>query len=279
MGPRIRAVLREPLLQFLAIGAALFLLFAWRGGDRAGRIVITRAQVEHLRSGFTSASNRPPTDKELDELIEEHVREELAVREAQALGLDRDDTVVRQRLRQKLEFVGESAEPSVPTDTELQAWLTSHADRYRQGPRFAFRQVGVRGSDGSADADAQARRLLARLASKGPEASLEGLGDLKMLPADVDLAPRSEVERLFGTVFADALADLPLGQWSGPVASSFGQHVVFVLQREAEREPVLADARGAVQRDFLAERKARQLDAMYRELRERYRVVIEKEAK
>ena len=149
----------------------------------------------------------------------------------------------------------------------------SHADRYRQGPRFAFRQVGFRGDA----AEAQARRLLARLASAGPDASLDGLGDLKMLPADVDLAPRSEVERLFGTVFADALPGLPLGQWSGPVPSSFGMHVVLVRKREAEREPVLEDVRGIVQRELLAERKVRQLAAMERELRERYGVVIEKE--
>lgn len=275
MGSRIRALWREPLLHFLVIGAVLFLVYEWKGGDGADRVVITRAQIEHLRSGFTSASNRPPTDQELDGLIEEHVRDELAVREAQALGLDRDDTVLRQRLRQKLEFVAESAEPAVPTDAELQAWLTSHADRYREGPRFAFRQVGFRGSEGGADAEVRASRVLARLAGAGPDAPLDGLGDLKMLPADVDLAPRGEVERLFGTVFADALPELPLGQWSGPVPSSFGSHVVLVREREAEREPVLEDVRGAVQRELLAERKVLQLDAMYRELRERYRVVIE----
>ena len=275
MGPRIRALWREPLLHFLVTGAVLFLVYEWKGGDGADRVVITRAQIEHLRSGFTSASNRPPTDQELDGLIEEHVRDELAVREAQALGLDRDDTVLRQRLRQKLEFVAESAEPAVPTDAELQAWLTSHADRYREGPRFAFRQVGFRGSEGGADAEVRASRVLARLAGAGPDAPLDGLGDLKMLPADVDLAPRGEVERLFGTVFADALPELPLGQWSGPVPSSFGSHVVLVREREAEREPVLEDVRGAVQRELLAERKVLQLDAMYRELRERYRVVIE----
>jgi len=275
MGPRIRALWREPLLHFLVTGAVLFLVYEWKGGDGADRVVITRAQIEHLRSGFTSASNRPPTDQELDGLIEEHVRDELAVREAQALGLDRDDTVLRQRLRQKLEFVAESAEPAVPTDADLQAWLTSHADRYREGPRFAFRQVGFRGSEGGADAEVRASRVLARLAGAGPDAPLDGLGDLKMLPADVDLAPRGEVERLFGTVFADALPGLPLGQWSGPVPSSCGSHVVLVREREAEPEPVLEDVRGAVQRELLAERKVLQLDAMYRELRERYRVVIE----
>lgn len=275
MGPRLRALVREPLLQFLVIGAVLFVVFASRGDERAGRVVITHAQVEHLRTSFTNASQRPPTDQELEGLVEEHMRQELAVREAQALGLDRDDTLIRERLRQKLEFVAESAAPAVPTDEELQAWLTSHADRYRQGPRLTFRQVGVR----AADADAQARRLLARLAAAGPEARLEGLGDAKMLPAEVDRAPRGEVERLFGTLFANALSGLPLGQWSGPVESSFGLHVVLVRQREAEREPVLEEVRGEVQRDFLAERKAGQIDAMYRELRERYRVVIEKDTK
>jgi len=114
--------LREPLVQFLLIGAVLFIVFDLRGGDARGgqRIVVTPGQVDAVAAGFSRTWNRPPDDQELKAQLDEVVREEIAVREATALGLDRDDTVIRRRLRQKFEFAAEDAfDATPPTDTEL----------------------------------------------------------------------------------------------------------------------------------------------------------------
>ena len=122
---------REPLVQFLAIGALLFAIFLWRDGRGSGsnRIVITPGQVDTLVAGFARTWHRPPTESEFKALMDELLREEVATREAMALGLDRDDAVVRRRLRQKLEFVVEDTLEAVPpTDAELEAWLTAHPD-------------------------------------------------------------------------------------------------------------------------------------------------------
>ena len=140
-GPRLW---HEPLVHFLAIGALLFVVFHWGGGSRAGssRIVITPGQIDAIVAGFTRTWQRPPTEEELKGQLDEHVREEIATREAMALGLDRDDTVIQRRLRQKLEFMTEDAiEATPPTDAELQAWLDAHPDRFRLETEVAFRQV------------------------------------------------------------------------------------------------------------------------------------------
>ena len=131
-------VLREPLVHFLALGSLLFLFFAWRaGGSGAGsnRIVITPGHVERLASGFARTRQRPPTEAELKEMVDDHVKEEIAVREASAMGLDRDDTIIRRRLRQKLEFLVEDAvPPAPPTDAEVRAWVNTHPDAFGAAP-------------------------------------------------------------------------------------------------------------------------------------------------
>ena len=277
---RLKALLKEPLLHFVVIGAALFLWFEWSGGasgPASQRIVLTSGQIGHLALGYGKTWQRPPSEAELKGLIDDWVREELAVREAMAAGLDRDDTVIRRRLRQKFEFVAEDVDSaSPPTDAELSAWLARHADAFRIEPRVAFRQVFFNRERRGANAQADARRALARLQSTGTEAPIEGLGDATMLPQEVDPVPLPEVERAFGTAFAEQVGQLTPGQWAGPVESSFGLHLVLVRERTEGRLPDLTEVRAAVEREFLADRRKRQLASTYERLLAKYRVVIER---
>jgi parvulin-like peptidyl-prolyl isomerase len=274
-----RRWLREPLLHFLLIGAALFLFFSWTGGPGgpdSDRIVIGSGQVEHLAMGFARTWRRPPTQKELKGLIDEYVREEMATREARSMGLDREDTVIRRRLRQKLEFLVEDAAEAVPpTEAELQAWLDAHPEDYRREPQVAFRHVFL-SPDRRGDAvERDATRILRHLQARGPEADITQLGDSIMLPAELDLAPLTVVSRMFGAEFASRLADIEPGRWVGPVTSGYGLHLVFVRERLAGRAPELDDVREAVARDLLTSRRKKQLESMYERLLERYDVVID----
>ena len=167
----LKRLLREPLVHFLLLGGLLFLFFQWRGsgGPTSSRIVITPGLVEHLASGFGRTWQRPPTDAELKGLIDDYVKEEIATREAVGMGLDRDDTIIRRRLRQKLEFLVEDAASSAPpTDAELEAWLDKHPQSFRAEPQLAFRQVYVSPERRGASA-AEGRREAARPAPReGP---------------------------------------------------------------------------------------------------------------
>jgi hypothetical protein len=276
---RLRVLLREPLVHFLLIGAALFVFFSWTGGSGgldSNRIVIGPGQVEHLAVGFGRTWRRPPTPGELKGLVDDYVREEIATREARGMGLDRGDTVIRRRLRQKLEFLVEDAAEAVPpTDAELQKWLDAHPDTYRQEPQVAFRHVFLSPDRRGEDVEREAEALLRRLRSAGPDADIGHLGDSIMLPSEFELAPLPVASRMFGNEFAGRLTEIEPGQWTGPVPSGYGLHLVYVRERIEGRAPELANVRDAVARDLLTSRRREQLETMYERLLERYEVVID----
>jgi len=272
-------LLREPLVQFLLLGGFLFLYFEWMGGGSgpgSTRISITPGLVEHLASGFTRTWQRPPTDAEIKGLIDEYVKEEIATREATAMGLDRDDTIIRRRLRQKMEFLVEDAlDQAPPSDAELQAWLGQHPEAFRAEPQVALRQVYVSAERHGVSARPEADRLLARLRNAGPDARSDTLGDASLLPSELPLGPLSEVTRAFGTEFANTIDAIPPGQWTGPVQSPYGLHLVLVLERVAPASPTLAEIRPLIERELLAERRKTQLQALYERLLAKYTVAIE----
>jgi hypothetical protein len=278
----MRSLLREPLLHFLALGALLFLFFEWKGGGSgpgSTRIAITPGLVQHLAAGFARTWQRPPSEAELKGLVDEQVKEEIATREAIAMGLDRDDTVIRRRLRQKLEFLVEDAASSTPpTDAELEAWLKQHLESFRAEPQLALRQVYLNPQRRGASAVADAGKLLAQLRAGGKDALTDRLGDPSMLPTEQPLAPLREVARSFGDDFAQAVMKIEPGQWTGPVESPYGLHLVLVRERIASASPALAEIRPAVEREVLTERRKHDLDALYERLLQKYSVTIEKPA-
>lgn len=274
----MKRVLREPLVHFLLLGALLFLWFQWKGGASGpgtSRIVVTPGQVRNLASGYTKTWSRPPSEAELKGLIDEYVKEEIATREAMALGLDRDDTVIRQRLRQKLEFLsGDEAASAPPTDAEVEAWLKAHPDAFGGELSLSFRQVFVRADRGK-DAGQEAERTLSRLRAAGPGAASADLGDATMLPGEMASVALREVSAVFGDDFARRLADAPAGEWTGPLASSYGLHLVLVRERVEPEAPSLSAVRPLVTREILAERRKKELERLYERLLAKYDVTVE----
>jgi hypothetical protein len=268
-------LLREPLLHFLLLGALLFVAFDWIGGNRGteGRtIVVDDAVVSDIGQRFANARQRPATNEELKGLVEQWVRDELAYREGVALGLDRDDTVIRRRVRQKVDLLAEeSVRAAPPSDAELEAWLRTNADRYALPPVVAFEQVVIDAPPGT-PADAALQRARARLQAGEPA---EAVSTSRLLPATVPATPLDLVGRQFGSDFADALARLPLGEWRGPVRSGYGVHLVRVTERVPGQAPTLEAVRVAVARDFEKDRRDQAAAAFYAQLRSKYEVRVE----
>jgi hypothetical protein len=276
----MRRLLREPLLHFLLLGALLFLVYGLlqKNGSAAAadEIVVSAGQVEHLASGFAKTWQRPPTQAELGGLVDDWVREEIATREATALGLDKDDSVVRRRLRQKLEFLSEDiATQTEPSEAELGAYLQAHPDAFRIEPRFSFSQVYLDPAKHGEDLARDASRLLAQLQQAGAGAELSSLGDAIMLEPTLASASSSEIARQFGDEFAVKLAALAPGRWQGPIESGYGVHLVLVRERTEGRLPELADVREAVRREWANARRLEWNGKFYEELLKRYRVRIE----
>jgi len=269
----VRRWLREPLLHFLILGALLFGVYGWlRGGAQAtpAEIVVSRGQLQSLQAQFQRTRQRAPTPEELQGMVEGWVREEIFYREGIAMGLDRDDPVVRRRVAQKLEFVVDGAAPTPPTSAELQGWLAVHADRYSIEARYTLHQIyfDVARHGASLDADvAAAHRALA--AGQSPA------GDPTLLPPALERIALSEVKRVFGDGFADALNSLPPGGWQGPLRSSFGLHLVKLSAIEPARRATLDEVRAQVERDVVQARTADIGAAHYKKLRARYVVRVD----
>jgi len=274
-----RRLLAEPLVHFLALGGLLFLLWGEGGGADPSRrrIVVGPGQLDHILAAFNATWQRSPTQQELDGLIADHIKEEVLYREAVALGLDGDDTVVRRRMRQKMELMVTSLADAVePTQEQLEAWLREHPDRYRAETRLTLRQILFSRQKRSDAAEPDAVRELARLkAGAGAGGDLDGAGDSTLLPARMHEAPLSEVAGQFGSVFAQTVAALPLREWSGPIESGYGVHLVLLEARVERQVPSLAEVRDAVRRDWLDARIESMKEDAYRRLLATYDVRIE----
>jgi hypothetical protein len=276
----MKRILREPLVHFLLLGAGLFIaysLVAQPGNDGAPRkIVITQGQIDNLLTGFAKAWQRPPTAEEMAGLVRDLVREEVYCREAMAMGLEKDDTVIRRRLRQKLEFISDDiAALAEPTDADLNAYLQAHPDTFRVPQRFTFSQVYLNLEKHGESLARDAAELLAQLRHAGGNADVSALGDAFLLDGQFTNVPASEVGNQFGENFADQLSELTPGQWQGPVKSGYGVHLVLISERTEGRLPAVEEVRDDVRREWTNSQRLEANDKFYQDLLKRYSVSIE----
>jgi PPIC-type PPIASE domain len=271
----LRRVLREPLLHFLLIGLALFLYYGHvaPGNRDARRIVVGQAEVDDLVRQYQATWNRPPTPQELTGLVEAYVHDEILYREGQALGLDRDDAVIKRRVRQKMDVMSEEEiAHEAPTDADLSAYLQSRPDAFRLPAIVSFEQILVGTTEPSGELE---RKIVAARRALEGGATPATFGQPTMLPARVNEAGLDDVAREFGEPFARQLLTAPLGHWSGPITSGFGAHLVRVSALKPAELPPLQVVRTAVAREWENDQRRRALDGNYRKLRLRYDVVIE----
>jgi hypothetical protein len=276
---QMKRFIREPLVQFLVLGALLFVIGGLRDDGGSGtlndRIAITPGHIDRFIAGFELTWQRPPTPGELEGLIDQYIDEEILYREALAMGLDRDDEMVRRRMAQKLEFLTRDLiDAAEPPDEALQEYLDANLDRYRHQPRFSFVQVYLSEDRRGAGINADAARILEQLRAR-PGADPSSLGDALSLPAAMADAYPHQIGAVFGSIFAENLAVLEVGSWQGPVRSGYGIHLVRIDERVDGRAASLDEVRDVVRRDFMSQRRSESNDSLMRQLRERYTVIVE----
>jgi len=249
----IARVIRDPLLHFLALGAALFALYAAvnPGSAGAGRhILVDEGQVATLAARFARVWNRQPSQAELQRLVDDYVTEEIYYREALALGLDSDDAVIRRRLRQKMEIFGDSAAALLePAEAVLEDYLRASPERYRRDDVYSFRQVYFRTDRPAAELDAVIEQ-----AAQDLQNGLAVAGDVSLLETEFTRISAAGVANKFGAGFAQQLDKLTPGIWSEPLQSGFGVHFVLLGERIAGEVPPLAEIREQVERDWRYDR-------------------------
>ena len=275
-------IFKEPLVHFLLIAAGIFLISELFSGvnssesSQQDEILITQAQIKMISKGFEKTWQRPPSKQELESAIEVYIREEVFYREALAMGLDRNDGIVRRRLSQKIQFLTEDlASLEEPEDTILNAFLTTHADDYLRPARFSFKQVFLNTSKRGASAQTDAANLLKQL--KKNDRNAAELGDSLMVAHQFTDVAEHDVSRSLGDDFLKAITTTPKGSWQGPVKSGFGLHLVRIDNREQQMQAELSEVRDAVLRDWKSEKLKLTNEAVYNSMRSQYKISVESE--
>lgn len=273
----MRKLFSEPLIHFLALGVLIFVLYGWLNRDVPGEeeIVVTRGQQEHLINIFARTWQRPPTEAEFQGLLQDYIREEIAYREGVAMGLDEGDTVIRRRMRQKLELLtDEIVSVSEPGDEALAAFLRDNLEKFRIEARFDLRHIYLSPERRGASARTDAREMLAQLQAE-PDAEWAAMGDPLTLGDEFRGVRPSDLQRQFGSQFGQQVLNVPAGSWQGPIESGFGLHLVYVDNFVPARDPPLDEVRQQVRTEWFAQRRLSATYELYERLAERYIIEIE----
>lgn len=272
------ALLREPLLQFIVLGAILFGLFHLVDREKAeapARIVISSARIANLADGFARTWRRPPGKEELQGLVDDYIRDEVFYREGRAAGLDRDDVIIRRRVRQKMEFLAEDMSAPEPSEEQLAAYLKANPERFRTEDRLTFQQVFLSAARRGRAIDDDSKQVANALDRAEAAVDKTALGDPFLLGEEFQAVSQSEVASLFGESFAKQISVMEPGRWQGPISSSFGQHFVNIGERISGILPPLDAVRETVRREWSNARRLEAERKLYGSLRERYEIVVE----
>lgn len=265
---KLTPLLKEPLVHFLAAGLFVFLILGGSNSfdPESKEIKVTEPQVQQLAENFAATWRRPPTGQEIDGLIRDFIREEVYYREAIRLGLDENDAIIRRRLRTKMEeLTTAEVQGETPGDADLQKLLDENPAKYNSGNKFSFTQIWL-GPDGDAPA------ALKQLKDGADPASV---GKVISLPPAMESAVDGDIDRQFGEGFAGRLAKAKRGEWTGPVNSGFGQHLVKIDDVTLAAPAKLNDVRQQAENDWRAANVSAGKEAAFKELLESYEITIE----
>ena len=277
--------LKEPLLHFLFAGAAVFAVYGWVNDgavDEANReriVHISAGQVEWLKQTWTRQKGRPPNVDELQEMLAGYLKEELLAREARELKLDENDTFVRRRLAQKMDFmVQDTAQLAEPNEEELRQLFESHPVRFQTPARMTFTHVFFNPDTRGAESEANALAAL-KLLSQAWSGNPTNIGDRFLSEYDFHETEELAVAGVFGSEFASRVFSLEPGNWQGPIKSGYGLHLVLVTKKEPARLPDFTTVKDDVMALWRQRQEREGRERYFSALLEKYEVVIDQSVK
>lgn len=277
----LKCWLREPLLHFLLLGAFVFGIYAYQnhrlsGVEPSKQIVLSLEDLRVMEAYFESRWQRPPTPQEFQAMVEDNVREEVLYREGLAMGLDKDDTIVKRRMAQKMQFLAEDVAAAYePSTVELKAWFDKNKEKFALPSRYSFRHLYFSPDKRGKDAQEDAAKALAKVAGQPEDSKLaSSLADQFMFQDYYSEREPSAIAKEFGPSFAVALEKIKLKSWQGPIESGYGWHLVFVDAVIQGRVPAFEEIEPDVKTVWLGEQKQKAWEKAFAEMRAKYTVFL-----
>lgn len=268
----MKSFLKQPLVHFLLIGLGFFLLFRVFGDDNeidSKTVVVDKEALMTYLQYRSKAFNAEVFEEklaslpqeELDRMIEDYVREEVLYREAMAMGLDREDYIIKNRMIQKVEFLSEGiGELAVNiTDEDLENFYEENKDKYYEPARVTFTHVFFKTDNrGFLEASQLAESTLKELnLKKVPFEKAPAYGERFYYNTNYVQKGRDYVVSHFGEEMANTIleADPNTSQWIGPLRSEYGYHLVLIAGKQEGLYPALEEIKERVLQDARYERK------------------------
>jgi parvulin-like peptidyl-prolyl isomerase len=272
----MRTILKDPLLHFLLFGAVIYIVstFLVSNDNNKQQISISAGQIQHLATLYRKTWQRAPTQKELKGIVDDYVLEQASYLEGVRLGLDRDDIVIKRRLRQKLDFIAEeSFSKSTPTDEQLNTFITANADKFSQPPILTLRQIYLDPKIYGDASSPKAKALLASLKAE-PKQDITLLDNRGLFKSHYKAQSTLEFNRLLGKQFTNNVLKLAPHSWHGQIRSSYGIHFVYIENKTTGRLPPLDEIRPRVMYEWENAQRIKTMDDFYTNLLSQFEISI-----
>jgi parvulin-like peptidyl-prolyl isomerase len=275
-------ILKEPLVHFLIAGIALFAVYDWINDgteeDTPKVVRITAEEVQWLQETWSRQYQRPPEEQELRGILSDYLKEKLLAKEAEELGLAENDTVVRRRLAQKMEFIIRDTVRAVePNEEKLRELYENNQERFQNPARISFVHVFFKAEDPKA-VD-RATQTLGELRQFTPSADVHEFGDHTLLESEYILEEQPSVKNIFGSDFANDLFQQQPGEWQGPIQSSYGLHLVLISEKEPGTQQPFDDVRDRVAELWHQQNEELQNQKYFASLMKKYDLVADESVK
>lgn len=264
-------VLKEPLFHFLLMGIGLFIIYGIVSNDQANEetIVINDFDVDNIIASWEMQWKRLPTDDELKSLILQNIKQEIFYQEALKMNLDHNDEIIKRRLSQKMQFLSNDiASLNEPNEEEIKAFYKKNLNAYMSPNSYEMYQI-ISSPDYHENPKNEAENLLQSIAQQGPKMA-ENFGDNMPFPFYFEAVDDNELNRQFGLNFTQELDKVNTNQWTGPVRSGFGYHLVFIADKKVPAPIPLKEIKDEVLRDLEYENQRKMNEMIFEEFRKNY---------
>jgi len=273
----LNKILKEPLVHFIVIGAIVFVFYSFIKGsyvDKDYAIQITKSEVEAMINKWMAQMKRPPAKEEIDIFIEDFVQKEILFREAKAMGLDKDDMVVKNRMLQKLDFLtNDLLVTGSPTDAEALKYFNDNIEKYTIPGKIDFIHIFFN-LDKRSFKDAKQSALDVKNDlnnySNIPNNYFEE-GDLFILPYEFYNLSKDEISNKFGqSELSESIFGLEEKKWHGPFLSSYGLHLVYVSSKKPSETNNFKDVKSDIEEELIKIKRRETKKRLISELKKKY---------